>query len=185
MPCNVISVDAKDSFRIYYESSWKDSQVQFRLLDSDGGMVWDVRAFAPCPDTATGCRLHCQAGGILVHVSAGMVTCAISVFADFNVAFVQWQDVDLMSTTSCLGPWTTCSIPVPKEAGEAADDFQLDFVVKGPKGDIDKPQEADTYHLDSPGGYKLSKGDIRPFPQASLAPFMLVCPYVLASCPCL
>lgn len=106
----------------------------------------------------------------------------LDVFATGKVVWVQWQDVDLMSTTSCLGPWTTCSIPVPKEAGLAADDFQLDFVVKGPKGDIDKPQEADTYHVDSPGGYKLRRGDIRPFPQASLAPFMLVCSHVLASC---
>lgn len=47
VPCNVISVDAKDSFRIYYESSWEDGQVQFRLLDSDGGVVWDVRKLAP------------------------------------------------------------------------------------------------------------------------------------------
>lgn len=88
---------------------------------------------------------------------------------------VQWQTSDLMSTTSCLGPWTTCSIPVPKEAGAAADEFQLDFVVKGPNGAVDKPQHANAYHLESPGGYKISKGDIRPFPQASLAPFMLVC----------
>lgn len=52
VPCNVISVDAKDSFRIYYESSWADSQVQFRLLDSEGSVVWDVRIPAPFFDTS-------------------------------------------------------------------------------------------------------------------------------------
>ena len=88
---------------------------------------------------------------------------------------MQWQDCDLMSTASCLGPWTTCCIPVTKDAGTAVEEYQLDFVIKGPKDDIDKPQTADTYHLDSPGGYKLSRGNIRPFPQANLAPFMLVC----------
>eukprot|EP00892_Ulva_mutabilis_P007092 jgi/Ulvmu1/4755/UM020_0040.1 len=93
---------------------------------------------------------------------------------DRRMCLVQWQDCDLMSTASCLGPWTTCSIPVPKDAGAAVQNFQLDFVVKGPKDSVDKPQTAEAYHLDNPGGYKLSLGNIRPFPQANLAPFMLV-----------
>lgn len=92
------------------------------------------------------------------------------------VARVQWQSRDLMSTASCLGPWTACCIPVPKDAGGEVEDFQLDFIVKGPREDVDKPQAAAAYHLDSPGGYKLSLGNVRPFPQANLAPFMLVCP---------
>eukprot|EP00892_Ulva_mutabilis_P007091 jgi/Ulvmu1/4754/UM020_0039.1 len=42
VPCNVISVDAKDSFRIYYESTWEDSLVKYRLLDEAGAPVRDV-----------------------------------------------------------------------------------------------------------------------------------------------
>lgn len=49
MPCNVISVDAKDSFRVFYESAWQDSKVQYRLLDGVGATVWDVRSLlTPC-----------------------------------------------------------------------------------------------------------------------------------------
>lgn len=49
VPCNVISVDAKDSFRVFYESAWQDSKVQYRLLDGVGATVWDVRSLlTPC-----------------------------------------------------------------------------------------------------------------------------------------
>ena len=80
----------------------------------------------------------------------------------------------MQSTQSCLGPWSQCTIPAPKDEDNTVQDCQLEFVVNGPNDGVDKPVGRDSYVLHGPGGYKLSSGTVRPFPQACNAPYMLV-----------
>ena len=36
IPCNVISVHARDNFAVYYKTGWRSSELQYRVLDRDG-----------------------------------------------------------------------------------------------------------------------------------------------------
>jgi hypothetical protein len=97
--------------------------------------------------------------------------------------FLQWNSVDLISTQSCLGPWSSCTIPAPKDEDNSVKDCQLEFVIDGPDSGLDKPRHADSYRLHGPGGYKLVHGVLKPFPQACHAPYMLVCPLPILVAP--
>lgn len=91
-----------------------------------------------------------------------------------KILLLQWEEMGMQSTQSCVGPWMQCSIPAPKDEDNNAQDCQLEFVVNGPQDGLDKPRGRDSYVLNGPGGYKLSSGVIRPFSQACDAPYMLV-----------
>jgi hypothetical protein len=80
----------------------------------------------------------------------------------------------MASTSGCLVPWKGCSIPAPRAPDNTLLPSKLEFIVRGPYGDEDRPYHGGTYELAGPGGYKLSHGTIRPFPQATQPPIMLV-----------
>ena len=39
---------------------------------------------------------------------------------------------------------------------------------------VDRPSNGGSYKLSQPGGYKVQHGQLRPFPQATTGPIMLV-----------
>lgn len=97
-----------------------------------------------------------------------------------DIIVLQWEEVGMQSSQSCLGTWSQCTIPAPKDEDNAVQDCQLEFVVNGPNNGVDRPGRTGTesYILHGPGGYKLSSGMVRPFPQACNAPYMLVSPHL-------
>ena len=87
---------------------------------------------------------------------------------------LQWVDVPMAASQSCLVPWKGCTIPAPRAPDNTVLPCTLEFTVIGPNGDEDAPYGGGRYQLAGPGGYKLSVGLLRPFPQACRAPIMLV-----------
>ena len=86
----------------------------------------------------------------------------------------QWTETPMMRTQSCLVPWKGCAIPAPRDADNNVQPCKLEFYVLGPNKGEDRPFGGGMYELPAPGGYKLSHGTIRPYPQACQAPMMLV-----------
>lgn len=80
----------------------------------------------------------------------------------------------MIAMQSTLKPWKGCDIPAPRGPDNKALPCHMEFVITGPDGKEDRPYGGGTYKLLGAGGYKLSQGVIRPFPQASCAPIMLV-----------
>ena len=165
--CNVLSVNAADSIHVYCNTGWPSAMLRSRMLDAAGHPLSDVR-----PLLGLRLRLHPE-------WAASKLT---------RWLLVQWAETPMSATQSCLLPWKVCSIPAPRGEGNVAEPCKLEFTVLGPNGDEDKPSQGDAYLLPGAGGYKLSHGTIRPFPQACQAPIMLVrsyCELVRACCqPC-
>jgi hypothetical protein len=88
---------------------------------------------------------------------------------------MQWEDIALTPFASCLGPWQGCRVPVIKGQDGNPQVCHVEFYIEGPKNAEDRPLGGGNYRLAGPGGYKLQLGELRPFPQAREAPYMLVC----------
>lgn len=86
----------------------------------------------------------------------------------------EWSEIPLIPMQSTLTPWKGCSAAAPRGTDNVALPCSMEFHVVGPNGSIDRQGKGE-YKLAGPGGYKLSSGVIRPFPQATSAPIMLVC----------
>lgn len=80
----------------------------------------------------------------------------------------------MAATQSTLMPWKGCTIPAPRAPDNTVQPCTLEFTIVGPNGDEDHPFGGGRYKLAGPGGYKLSTGLLRPFPQACRPPIMLV-----------
>lgn len=47
IPCNVLTVHARENFALYYNTSWKSCEMRYRILDRDGVPLGDVRPLSP------------------------------------------------------------------------------------------------------------------------------------------
>lgn len=99
-----------------------------------------------------------------------------------------WHHVNMITSPSQMGVWKMASIPLP-----APHLTRLEFYVKSLKPSsssssgltdvnaaapwkqaFDRPPNAESYQLSSPGGYKLHRGRLTPFRLASQPPMMVV-----------
>ncbi|KAK9810564.1 hypothetical protein WJX73_000994 [Symbiochloris irregularis] len=78
----------------------------------------------------------------------------------------------LPSRASPTGGWRTAVIPVPQGAPAST---RLRFHIDGPsQAEVDRPYGGGEYTCCVPGGFKLQRGRMLPFPQAQAAPIMVV-----------
>ena len=63
IPCNVITVHARDNFAVYYKTGWRTSELQYRVLDRDGLPMSKVR-----PHTEPGLQLSTMTPGLLLYL---------------------------------------------------------------------------------------------------------------------
>ncbi|KAA6421813.1 MAG: hypothetical protein FRX49_08132 [Trebouxia sp. A1-2] len=86
-----------------------------------------------------------------------------------------WQQVALHNTASRSqhwggGRWKTAVIPIPK----GCQSTQMQLAMKSNTDEGHRPSESRQYMCPHPGGYKIQQGQLRPFPQATAGPIMLV-----------
>ena len=90
-----------------------------------------------------------------------------------------WQDVPMYRTPSRAQPaggeWMTAVIPAIRDLAEGPSG--LEFVACSRTGQVDRPLGSQSYVCQHPGGYKLQRGSLLPFPRAKAAPTMLVCAF--------
>ncbi|DBB07742.1 TPA: hypothetical protein ACH3X3_009162 [Trebouxia sp. C0006] len=86
-----------------------------------------------------------------------------------------WQQVALHNTASRSqhwggGRWKTAVVPLPK----GCQSTQMELAIKSNTDEGQGPSESSHYMCPHPGGYKIQHGQLRPFPQATAGPIMLV-----------